>query len=422
MKNLDSFNAEVHTGRVGFDAEAPLPPEVLNISNKVRSNLFTWRGQFSPQLVEALIKTYGYKSEFVMDPFTGSGTVLYEAGRMGKMALGVEVNPAAAILARIYQMINVTMEQRRGYLSRLDQLLDFTLPESSNLFTSGVLVSSSSLQNSLVSALTGLEPGPCRDLWSALIITLDFIQDDLDPRRLFQQWKELKRIVNFLPHSTQPIEVALGDARKLPVATGAIDLVITSPPYINVFNYHQQYRKSAEAIGYHPLEAARSEIGSNRKHRQNRLLTVIQYCLDMAQVLAELRRASAPQGLLILVVGRESNVKKTPFYNAKIIETLAAGCAQFTLILKQERVFKNKFGQMIFEDILHFRPEQARSVSELSVSRKVAEQTLEEAMARAHPSTLADFREALKSIEKVEPSPFVQDLPAGPVAIDLGKD
>jgi hypothetical protein len=134
-----------------------------------------------------------------------------------------------------------------------------------------------------------------------------------------------------------------------------VDLVITSPPYINVFNYHQQYRAPVESLGWDPLHVARSEIGSNRKHRGNRFLTVEQYCLDIADVLNELRRVCAPSSRIIFVVGRESNVRKTAFYNGDIVTKLGVRCAGLTAEARQERVFQNKFGTMIHEDILHFR-------------------------------------------------------------------
>src|SRR5438128_517596 len=71
-----------------------IPQERLNIDNKERSNLFPWNGQFSPQLVEALLEAYAPARGFVLDPFLGSGTVLHEAGRRGHPAFGSEVNPA----------------------------------------------------------------------------------------------------------------------------------------------------------------------------------------------------------------------------------------------------------------------------------------------------------------------------------------
>src|SRR5208337_2271056 len=44
----------------------------LNIDAKERSNLFPWNGQFSPQLIELLLKAYARPDTFVFDPFLGS--------------------------------------------------------------------------------------------------------------------------------------------------------------------------------------------------------------------------------------------------------------------------------------------------------------------------------------------------------------
>ncbi len=43
--------------------------EDLDIENRVRTNIFAWNGQFSPQFVEALIDKYADRSFVVLDPF-----------------------------------------------------------------------------------------------------------------------------------------------------------------------------------------------------------------------------------------------------------------------------------------------------------------------------------------------------------------
>src|SRR5205085_4029744 len=68
--------------------------ELLNIDNKQRSNLFPWNGQFSPQLIEVLLRTYAPKNGLVLDPFAGSGTVLCEAGGLGMPVVGAEISRA----------------------------------------------------------------------------------------------------------------------------------------------------------------------------------------------------------------------------------------------------------------------------------------------------------------------------------------
>lgn len=84
----------------------PIPPAKLNIVEKTRANPFAWRGQFSPQLIEVLLKAYCLPNSIILDPFVGSGTTLLEAGHLGLEAYGFEINPAAFILSRTYELIN----------------------------------------------------------------------------------------------------------------------------------------------------------------------------------------------------------------------------------------------------------------------------------------------------------------------------
>jgi hypothetical protein len=214
--------------------------------------------------------------------------------------------------------------------------------------------------------------------------------------------------VTELPFSEQPVEVYHTDARQTLLADCSVDLVITSPPYINVFNYHQQYRASAEALNWDLLKVAKSEIGSNRKHRSNRFLTVIQYRLDMAQILGELARVCRPGARVILVVGRESMVHGTRFFNGEIVSEIAHRALGFDLALRQERVFTNRYGQSIFEDILHFRPSATGTMgaSLLTLARDVARDVLEAACSPAPADVEGDLGLALASLDTVQPSPL----------------
>ncbi len=133
-----------------------------------------------------------------------------------------------------------------------------------------------------------------------------------------------------------------------------MDFVLTSPPYINVFNYHQNYRKSAELLGWNLLKIAKSEIGSNRANRGNRFYTVVQYCLDIAETLREIARVSTTNGRIVLIVGHQSNVLGVPFYNADIIDEIGTKSGLFVKLIRQKREFKNKFGKIIREDIINF--------------------------------------------------------------------
>ena len=93
------------------------------------------------------------------------------------------------------------------------------------------------------------------------------------------------------------------DARALPVESGSADLVLTSPPCINVHNYHQKCQRSVEALEWDVLAVARSEIGSNRQNRGTVSSRSLQYSLDMALALREMARVARRGSRLILVLG-----------------------------------------------------------------------------------------------------------------------
>ena len=162
-----------------------------------------------------------------------------------------------------------------------------------------------------------------------------------------------------------------------------------------------------EALNWNLLKVARSEIGSNRKHRANRFLTVIQYCLDLSQTFYEMARVCRPKSRLIFIVGRESTVKGTKFFNGEIVAEIAHRVLGFDLILRQERVFLNRFGQSIFEDILHFSPPTGELGSEfLADARGVAGDVLEATYLAAPDNAKEYIKSAIEGIEVVKPSPI----------------
>ena len=347
--------------------DKPIPQEHINIAEKTRSNLFAWRGQFSPQLVEAILKSYCLPNSTILDPFVGSGTVLLEAGILGLEAYGFEINPAAWILSRIYELINNT--QRDKSIHKIKEKLNSKF----NCKTFNICIKTSNLLEMLDDIRINLDEDS-KIIFEALIILLDFDKNKINNKIIQNKFCNLVDVINNLPLSPKKIKVGLSDSRCLPLNDSQIDFVITSPPYINVFNYHQNYRQSAEFLGWNLLKIAKSEIGSNRANRGNRFFTVVQYCLDMANSLAEIARVTKLNGRIVLIVGHQSNVLGTPFYNADIIERIAINSGLFHKVIRQKREFKNKFGKLIREDIINLINLDYRYCSEKldNIARKVA--------------------------------------------------
>jgi hypothetical protein len=317
---------------------------------------------------------------------------------------GTDINPSAFTMARTYCLANLSLNERREIIAQLEMLLAERIPDARYvLFGNAQELSDLRMKQALADLANETASSPVAWLLRTLIILLDFCRRDLTSDRLWSIWSRLRTRVEGLPFTTMQVRPLNCDARRLHIETASADLVVTSPPYINVFNYHQQYRASSESMGWDVLRIARSEIGSNRKHRGNRFLTVIQYCHDVAAALFEMKRVLKPSGRIIIVIGRESTVRKTRYFNGEIVARLAMQCVGLIPETRQERVFRHKFGTLIYEDILHLRPSASTGTI---MPEAIANDVLRESLSSVKPEAAADLQEALNRIEEVRPSPL----------------
>lgn len=384
----------------------------LNLTNRERTSLFPWRGQFSPELIEFLLSTHTDSDSIILDPFVGSGTTLFESARLSLACYGAEINPAAIQLARMAEFANLDKRCREEVLQKANRLFDMYVGPylPNNLFAVSMKMPTAVELSSIVPKLLDKASSEYvfNLLTTSIMLAMGKTGSELKAEKFWEAYWRICNVLLEIPFSPKPCKVFVSDARQLPLTSRSIDLVITSPPYINVFNYHQNYRKAMELMGWEPLKVAPSEIGANRKHRSNRFLTVIQYCIDMAQVLHEIRRLLKPEGKVIIILGRESKVRGVSFMNGSLIAMLAIGGSGFQLSKWQERRFVNRFGTPIYEDILTLAPDYSMSLLEPKFyGRKIGLWALKEALNDApNEEVKADIVHAIEHGAEVEPSPI----------------
>jgi hypothetical protein len=158
---------------------------------------------------------------------------------------------------------------------------------------------------------------------------------------------QMLRIVESVPIKCDGTAMQ-GDARLLSgVGDASIDLVVTSPPYLNAIDYLRGHRLSLVWLGYSidELRKIRSEsIGSERRHgaqlddtirniksemigdeelsRRNAGL-IERYAHDIHRMTGEISRVLKPRGKAVLVVG-DCNVQSKFVSNSKGIAAAAA--------------------------------------------------------------------------------------------------
>jgi DNA modification methylase len=417
QQELDAASLLAALDNLELDRQT-IQQEKLDLASKHRSSLLPWRGQFSPGLIELFLDHYAFNAGRVLDPFVGSGTTLFESARKGLECYGAELNPSAVELARTAEFVNLSSKARNDVVQATEEIIRrYIRPRQPTLFDYDLYNEHLSTANMAGDAetrqlfLTMLDEAHHPHVRNFLINVIMRYMDccTIDGTEGFLRvYREHAALVRRLPYSDKPCRVLHADARLIDLPDQSIDLVITSPPYINVFNYHQNYRPAMELIGWDLLRVAKSEIGSNRKHRQNRFLTVIQYCLDIADVLTNMKRMLRTSGHAIIVVGRESSVRGVSFKNGSLVAAIAIAASSMTLVCRQERTFKNKFGELICEDILHLKPSEntMSRVKAQHVARAIGAEALKEAALKAPDKVRSDIQNALQRVATVQQSPL----------------
>ena len=334
-----------------------------------RHRWYSFKEGFSENLVREAVddSTKISKRVRMLDPFAGSGTTLVTAGRMGHEATGIEVNPFLAFAAQAkcdpggwtmdsFQSVyrHLMTSSTREVASPLEGYSTFTeKPESKKwLFNRSVLRGFSALEvalqdasqyrnplrlalfASLVDCCNAKRDGKClryRRDWEKLGFT------SADLRKAFE--KRSSEVANDITcHSFDAggITIVQGDARQkvMELSPEHYDLVVTSPPYLNSFDYSDVYRPELfagqfvhtnEELRRIRLETIRSHVQvawtsstetsssmlpplieqlSGRTLWDRRLPDMIQsYFADMAKVLRELTRVVKRNGRAWIVVG-----------------------------------------------------------------------------------------------------------------------
>jgi len=223
----------------------------------------------------------------VLDPMMGSGTVLAMARSQGHRGVGFDIDPLAVLIARAWTTAFDPDEVRE----KANELLDAAMQNFRNLsqgdayprradeetcqFVSYWFDGYARRQLSALSmGINRLKCEVTRNiLWCAfsrLIISKQSgasLAMDLShsrPRKVFQRaptkpfgkfLAAVERVLTNGISKRQPDRgpapsIRLGDARRLPLSDGSVDLVLTSPPYLNAIDYIRCSKFSLVWMGY----------------------------------------------------------------------------------------------------------------------------------------------------------------------------
>lgn len=254
--------------------------------------IHAYKGKFYPQLAKSLLNVSGVDpGATVLDPFSGSGTVLLEGYLNGFRTLGCDMNPLAVKIARakteILELPQLAVDQALTALSKSLDIHTTKFTESVDHFDAEVVDEIFSWFPKPVAYKLNWLLGQVRLFGDARLVNFlevlvsDCIREvsqqdptDLRIRRrstpigdaplieLFNQRLELqhRRLRHFWsissrrPFDFQRVTLREGDSRLRPtfdelgLVDGGVDAVVTSPPYATSLPYIDTDRLSLMAL------------------------------------------------------------------------------------------------------------------------------------------------------------------------------
>lgn len=267
--------------------------------------LHPYLGKFIPQLVEAFLKKYFKKDDWILDPFAGSGTTLIEANILGMNSVGVELSKFNCLIAEVktgkYD-INIVEREIRDILTKIKEFSKTLFLNQNNLFNNKIKkldtesdylkkwLAPRSLQEILFykSQIDKYKYSDIlkiiltRSTRSARLISHYDLARPKKPisgkywcikhNRYCEPINEALKFINRYSLDTierikefnelrtdAKMDVIQGDTRNVDLKKYKFDGIFTSPPYVGMIDYHEQHKYAYELFKFKNNE--HGEIG-----------------------------------------------------------------------------------------------------------------------------------------------------------------
>lgn len=311
----------------------------VNNPNSIHG-IYPYRGKISAIDADQILKQIPQKSR-VLDPFCGSGTIIYEGLKYGHHTIGTDLNPIAVFLSKgkinIPLKIEDALNEVQSIIENAKQLRKYEVMnpvplkhfhENTADQIARTILFFDSMSDYVKACFLGaicLTARGCNHyLW-----TSSTVGKDINPKRDINFYEKfLQKISKHFYPIQNNSEVYEHDSRKLSkvIEPNSIDFVFTSPPYFDCLDYTAYYAKIIyDILGYDRIEIKGGLIQTFKEYED-----------DMKLVLSELHKVCKKGAKVIFVVGDKKIHGKvinggeffnsiSPFKNVKFIERSYSG-------------------------------------------------------------------------------------------------
>jgi DNA methylase len=340
----DSVRNENVRGGVGV-LDAPWWKLLGRRYGHVLHSMCSYMGSFPAGLPRYFIEQYSDVGDVVLDPFSGRGTTPLEACLAGRVGMGVDLNPLAALLTdakvdppsyeqcilRIAELEHSWRYEPVGNRAphEIRMLFDESVTLPQILHIKDTLHRDERVDRFLLASLAGILHGHhTRDVVNSRCLSVSmpntfsmspgylerYIASKALVRPPFNAFEKLRARMAHEFAEGVPVRKGrglLGDARALStlIAPGSVKLVVTSPPYLNVVRYGKFNWIRLWLLG----ESVSDVDASLRVEKTDRRLALSDrlrfrgYCGFLRGALTECARVLRDDGVCAVTIGDVNN-------------------------------------------------------------------------------------------------------------------
>ncbi len=277
-------------------------------------DIHPYPAKFPPQLPAQIIKLLSSKGELVWDPFGGSGTTALEALLSDRNSISTDVNPIGSIIGRAKTAalcsedeieLNRFIGRLEYFAKNVTALGDYleehrlelgeeipAIPNIEKWFNASVvcelafikhLIKSELRRDStiniaraslskIITRVSNQESettyrSVARDVSLGEAITI-FLKD---LKTNYIRIKALSNLIGYRKCRFLTLDVMQPVVGKdMPIEKEEVDLIVTSPPYPNAFDYHLYHRFRIFWLDGNPVDVGKVEIGSHLKYQRSK--------------------------------------------------------------------------------------------------------------------------------------------------------
>ena len=276
---------------------------------------YPYKGKFHGQMVKALINFMGVGQDgLVLDPFVGSGTTLIECATLGIPSIGIDINPALCIVSQIKaDSLSIIYPELQRELVKIKPLSIFQYfcgkPKEGKKWHLGFkevnkdakLLLAESWEQRFPDGFVKALPETWRNL--LFLCYLHALSDytylkSTSKAMPFEDFfiRDLKEYLDTLSGAyrvlldrhiqVQPPKVLFGTTLELPLSSGSVDGIVTSPPYSIALDYIKNDQHLLDYLGIDTSELREQMVGLKGRNEEKIRL----YRVDMKRSLQEMGR------------------------------------------------------------------------------------------------------------------------------------